>query len=192
MSEHLEQIEKSKTAILLIDKILPHLPDYGRFHLAYYARDVLKWSSEEIRELVSHRYQIINLMLNHFQYINEITEGYYYELNNEGRAAKAAGGHFAYLKFIDEQKENENKRRERKDKSDEFDLLLKQWQVKTKLLPYAVSILALTVSIFSYFKPEKKQTDLLQVQQKIQELQQHVNKQDSLFQSDTLQTKHKK
>jgi hypothetical protein len=86
---------------------------------------------------------------------------------------------------------NDKQRQERKDKSDELDLHLKQWQVKTKYLPYIVSILALTVSIISYFKPEKKQADLQQVQQDLRQLQDRVKLQDSLFRLDTLLKKHK-
>lgn len=185
-SEHLEQIEKSKNAINIIDKILPHLPDYGVFHFAYYAKEVLHWTDKEIREIATAQHQIVHLALNHFQYINEKTKGYYYELNDKGREAKLKGGHFLYLQYLEDKKKIESERQERKDKSDKLDLHLKQWQVRTKFLPYIVSGLALLVSIFSYFKPEKKQADLQQVQQKLQELQEHVNRQDSLLRVDTL------
>lgn len=40
-SDQLSQIEKSKKAENLINEILPHLPDYGVFHFAYYAKEVL-------------------------------------------------------------------------------------------------------------------------------------------------------
>lgn len=185
-SEHFEQIEKSKNAIVIIDKILPHLPDFGVFHFAYYAKEVLHWSDKEIREIATAQYQIVHLALNHFQYINEKTKGYYYELNDKGREAKLKGGHFSYLKYLEEKEKNETERQEIKNKSDKFDLLNKQWQYKTKLLPYIVSVLALTVSIISYFKPEKKPQDLLPMQQKIQVLQDRVQLLDSWFRADTL------
>jgi hypothetical protein len=99
-----------------------------------------------------------------------------------------------FKKHIDseEQKsDKEKERQERKDKADVLDLQIKEWQIKTKYLPYIVSFLALGVSIASYFKPEKKQQDLQQVQQQIQELQDRVQLQDSLFRVDSLPKKYK-
>lgn len=185
-SEHLQQLEKSKNAITIIDKILPDLPDYGVFHFAYYAKEVLNWPPKEIEEIVNSKYQIVHIALNHFQYINEKTKGYYYELNDKGRRAKSKGGHFKYLKYLRDQKKIEVERQERKDKFDKLDLVIKQWQVKTKYLPYAVSFIALIFSILSYFKLQKKQSDLQSLQQQIQELQMRVNRQDSLLRSDVI------
>lgn len=107
-------------------------------------------------------------------------------LNDLGRQVKNAGGHFTYLKINEEKTNADKERQERKDQSDKLDLHLKQWQVKTKYLPYFVSILALIVSIFSYFKPEKKQLNLQQVQQDLKQLTDYVKLRDSLFQSDSL------
>ena len=185
-NEHLEQLKKSENAVNIIDRILPLLPDYGVFHFAYYAKEVLLWSDKEIREIATNQHQIAHIALNQFQYINEKTKGYYYELNDKGREAKSKGGHFSYLKYLDEKKEIDTKRQERKDNADSYDLLNKKWQYKTKLLPYIVSVLALTVSIVSYFKPEKKPQDLQPMQQKIQLLQDRVQLLDSLSRADTL------
>ena len=185
-SEQLELLEKSENAIKILDKILPELPDYGSFHFAIYAKEVLKWSAIDIREIATLQPYIIDIALNHFQYINSRPGDAYLVLNDKGREAKLKGGHFSYLQYLDDKKKIENERQERKDKSDKFDLLNKKWQYKTKLLPYIVSGLALTVSIISYFKPEKKQVDLQPMQQKIQLLQDRVQLLDSLFRVDTL------
>ena len=191
-SEHLDQIEKSENAIIIIDKILPDLPDFGVFHFAYYAKEILHWSDKEVREIATAQHQIVHLALNHFQYINEKTKGYYYELNDKGREAKLKGGHFSYLQYLDGKKKVETERLERKDKADKFDLLMKEWQVRTKKLPYTLSGLALVgtfISISIAFKALNKkvdQPDLQPMQQEIQVLQDRVKLLDSLCQVDTL------
>ena len=185
-SEQIELLEKSKTAIEILDKILPELPEYGNFHFAFYAKEVLKWTPTEIREIAILQPHIIDIALNHFRYINSRPDNGYLFLNDKGREAKLKGGHFSYLKYLDEKKETETKRQDRKDKSDEVDLLMKKWTYKARYIPYIASLLALTISIISYFKPEKKQQDLQPMQQKIQELQKRVQEFDSLYRVDTL------
>ena len=117
--------------------------------------------------------------------------GTWFLLNSLGRQVKNAGGHIAYLKKLEDKAIADAERLKRKDKSEKLDILIKEWQVRTKYLPYIVSIFALAVSIFSYFKPEKKQLDSQQVQQDLKELTNHVKSQDSLFRVDTLWKKHK-
>jgi hypothetical protein len=89
----------------------------------------------------------------------------------------------------------DKKRQERKDKADEFDLQIKEWQVRTKKLPYILSALALVGTIISIsiaFKALNKkqdQKDLQPMQQQIQVLQDRVTLLDSLRLADTLQKK---
>jgi len=86
----------------------------------------------------------------------------------------------------------DKKRQERKDKSDELDLQMKEWQVRTKKLPYILSALALVGTIISIsiaFKALNKkqdQQDLQPMKEKIQVLQDRVKMLDSLRQADTL------
>lgn len=132
------------------------------------------------------------LTLERLRYIEHIgNDGDLFTLTDLGRQVKKAGGHFAYLKKLEGKAIIETERQERKDKADKLDLLLKQWQVKTKLLPYIVSIFALVVSIASYYKPEKKQQDLQQMEETIKELQDNVRALDSLYRMDTLLKKNK-
>lgn len=90
----------------------------------------------------------------------------------------------------------DKKRQERKDKSGELDLQMKEWQVRTKKLPYILSSLALLgtiISIIISFKALKKkqdQQDLQPMQQQIQVLQDRVKLLDSLRQTGTLLKKH--
>jgi len=105
------------------------------------------------------------------------------------------------FKSFDDERQNkllEKQRLERKDKSDELDLLIKSWQVKTKYLPYIVSFSALIGTIISIIisykaltKPQD-QTNLHPMQTEIQELTKRVTRMDSLFRADTLSRKRKK
>lgn len=113
----------------------------------------------------------------------------YLKLTDLGVQVKKTGGYFAYLEKITEKETAEKQRQERRDKTEEVDLKLKKWLWKTKIVPYIVSIGALTISIFAYFKPEKKQPDLRLMQQEILQLKSEMNKLNSLYPVDTLQTK---
>ena len=190
----IEQLENSKNAITLLDKILPHLPDYTIFHFATYAKEVLGWSATEIREIVLLQPFIIDVAINHFQYLS--TRHGEFVLTDKGREAKSKGGHFSYLQYLDDNKKLEAERLERKDKSDKLDLLMKEWQVRTKKLPYILSGLALCGTIISIsisfraINKKSDQPDLQPMQQQIQLLQDRVKLLDSLHQADTLLKKH--
>ena len=147
MHEHLEQIEKSKIAISIIDKILPHLPDQGVFHFAYFAKDVLNWPSEEVRELVSVKPQLVHIALNQLQYINEKTKGFYYELNETGRKAKKAGGHFAYQKTIDEKFIADKERQKLNDEKLKYDVKNSKRIFKTYWWTFTFAVIGLAISL---------------------------------------------
>lgn len=162
MSDQLSQIEKAEKAEVLIDKILPFLPEYGVFHFAYYAKDVLKWPQKEVVEYAMLEHHVRHLALHQFKYLNERTEGYYYELTDIGRLAKFKGGHFKYLNYLNEKSRSESDRQNRKDKSEKLDLQIKEWQVKTKYLPYLFSLLALVgtfISLTISFKALNKRSN---------------------------------
>lgn len=81
-----------------------------------------------------------------------------------------------------ENREKAKNKEHRKDQIEEFDLVIKKWTYKSRYLPYIASLLALTISIASYFKPEKKQIDSQPMQIEIQQTKEQMKKQDSLFQ----------
>lgn len=191
-TEHQRQLEVTNSALEVLEKLLLYLPDHAVFHPASYAKYILGWTQKEYGQIAACDHHLYNVAVNHFGYFKEKTKGYYYELTDVGREAKAKGGHIAYQQYLEDKKKKERERQERKDKTEQVDLLLKHWQVKTKWYPYLVSTLALAVSVFSYFKPDKKQVDLQQVQQTIQQLQAHDRLQDSLFRADTLLRKRNK
>lgn len=168
-----------------IDKLFEVFPEHGHFRLF----ELIKQSSlsPSDKNLAEDNDAIEIMLVKTFKYAEPSDKSnLFFKLTDLGRQARNAGGHFAYLKKLDEKATADNKRQEIKDKSEELDLHLKQWQVRTKYLPYIVSFIALVFSILSYFKPEKKQSDLQRVQRDLQQLQDHVKLQDSLFQVDSL------
>lgn len=186
-NEDLGQLKKTEIAINIIDKILPYLPEYAVFNFATYAKDVLRWTGEEIRDLVNVKPQLVHIALNHLKYIDEKTKGYYYELNDTGRKAKKLGGHFAYQKYLEDKKIIETKRLRRKDRLEETDLKIKQWTYKAKYWPFIFSGLAFVgtvISIIISIKALRQKSvpqDLQGAQEKIRLLQERVDRQDSLF-----------
>ncbi len=173
-----------------IDKLFKFFPYPDRFNL----EDIIEASDLSPAEklLAKENYAIEKMLITDFGYVEYSDKSNsYLKLTPLGIEVKNAGGHFSYIKQIADKKTLDKERQERKDKSDKLDLKIKDWQVKTKWFPYAVSLIALIVSIGSYFKPEKKPSDLQLMQQQIQELQEHVNRQDALFRADSLLKKHK-
>ena len=175
------------STIELVDKVLPFFNDhdftnlYDPFLAIGFTESDLTGPKQRLM------YDTLSVLKNSLEYVFPYGDsGQYFLLTQLGREVKISGGHFAYLNKIVERESINNLRLERKDKADKLDLQIKEWQVRTKYFPYIVSILALTVSIISYFKPEKKQADLQQVQQDLQKLQERVRLQDSLFRVDTL------
>jgi hypothetical protein len=186
------QIENLPT-IQLADKAIIYYDDYARTYI-YFPFYQIGFKESKLHEgygltAITHTVILLSDTLKYIEPYNNSTDSY--KLTDLGRQVKNAGGHFAYLKKLEIKELADHKRQERKDQADELDLKIKKWQIKTKYLPYIVSIFALAVSIFSYFKPEKKQLDLQQVQQDLQQLKDHVKSQDSLLRVDTFLKKHK-
>lgn len=179
-------------AIDCIDRLFEHFPDFDSFNtysLAQNYNPTIASMMQHNRELAT---SIDTLLTEKFLYATRTFTGIgHLALTPLGREVKKVGGHSAYVQIQTTKEIVEKERQQRKDKAEKIDLRLKQWQVKTKYLPYIVSILALTVSIFSYFKQEKKQADLQEVQKGLLQLQDRAKSLDSLLQSDTLLRRHK-
>lgn len=113
-----------------------------------------------------------------------------------GKKVFESGGWLTYLELEKQKSIKDNLRQERKDKSDELDLKIKQWTYKAKYAPFIVSglsFIGMVISIIIALKSlnyKKDKLDLQQVKQQIQELQYHARLQDSLRQADTLLKKH--
>ena len=193
------QITKDIKALDIADKILLEfednlMADFDNIaHNAGFTYEII----EEF-DLVIKSIQAKNILSESLKYIKQTDKtSDWFILTDLGRQVKKAGGHFAYLKLLETNAAATLKRQVIKDQSDELDLKIKYWQVKTKYLPYIFSTIALIgtgISIFISIKAlnyKKDPTDLQEVQQKIKELQERVNKQDSLFRLDNHQKKDK-
>ena len=187
------------TTIEIADKVLIYFKDHDMTNIYAPFLDI-GMTEEDLSggQYTRLMYNAIKALEESLEYIEKTgNSGQWYLLTDKGREVKAAGGHFAYRNKIDEKSKADNARQERKDKSDELDLMMKEWQVKTKRLPYILSFLALLGTIISIsiaFKALNKkqdQQDLQPMQQQIQVLQDHVKSLDSLLQLDSLAKKHK-
>jgi hypothetical protein len=73
------------------------------------------------------------------------------QLTDKGREAKAAGGHFAYIKKLADEEQKEQERQHRADEISRYDLLQKKYFYKSRYLPHIFSTLALLGTVFSIF-----------------------------------------
>ena len=122
------------------------------------------------------------LLIKHESYLNYIN-------SEKGKKIEALKAKKIQDKIDADKKIIDDKRQEVKDEAEEWKLKLTKFQVNTRFFPYAASLFAVIVSIFSYFKPEKKPVDLLPLQQQIQELQKRVKMQNFSYPQDSVQKK---
>jgi len=64
---------KMETAMAIIDKLLPLLPDYNVFHFSHFAKEKLNWDGQEVREITRHAPYLKRLMIEQLEYVNEVT-----------------------------------------------------------------------------------------------------------------------
>src|SRR4051794_37033494 len=84
-----------------MDKLLLLLHDYGDNKLSDFYREV-EPDSQKRKVLLHVLNKITQLMTKEFVYI-EMATPTTYQLTPHGRYVKSVGGHFAYLKILDEQ-----------------------------------------------------------------------------------------
>ncbi len=89
------QEEKFEDAIKYIDALFPYFPDYADFDICGLVNKVTQDTTER-KDIIGCQNQIKQILEQH-KYIKQGTFSSKSQLNEEGRAAKAAGGHFAYL-----------------------------------------------------------------------------------------------
>lgn len=138
---------KMESALAIADKLLPLLPDYNVFHFSYYAKDNLGWDSKEVQKITIHAPYIKRLMIEQLKYVNEVTAGQWYELTAKGRNAKAAGGHYLYLKKIAEKELIENERQKLSDEKLKYDVKNAKRIFKTYWWTFSISILAFLLAV---------------------------------------------
>lgn len=163
-----------ETALKHLDSLFPLFPDFDSFKIEDLISDFNR-SNPGKKIPLELRTAFERLLKDKLEYIS-VMQGMNlrFELTKLGREVKGAGGHFAYLQKLQQEKELARRK-------ETADLLTKEWIYKTRLFPYIVSLLALTVSIFGYFKePKKEQSKTLSNSQ----LTQPLPKSDTLHKVD--------
>ncbi len=145
--ENNEIYTKMENAMIIVDKLLPLLPEYNVFHFSYYAKEKLQWKIKDVQEITMHAPYIKRLMIENLRYVNEVTEGQLYELTDKGRQAKAAGGHYAYLKELDEKKLEENVRKKLSDEKLKYDVKNSKRMFKTYWWTFSFALIGLIISL---------------------------------------------
>ena len=180
-------MDNDNSDLLKLDKVFPHLHDTGKFNLSIcIPSDIEFVTSSGFKYIVED--EISNLLTKNGYAIvtKENYPDYIAELTSKGCDAKAAGGHFAYLKQLADKEQKEQERQHRKDRIDQVDFLSKTWAYKFRYLLYIASFGGLAVSIFTYFKPDKEPKDLAPMKQEMQEVKSKMKELDSLFRVDSL------
>lgn len=146
-SEQLSQIEKTASAEKLIDEILPHLPEYGVFHFATYAKEALGWEHEKSAQYVLYEKHIEHLAIHQLKYVSIKTKGFYYELTELGREAKAKGGHFKFMQYLKDKKTLETERQRLNDEKLKYDVKNARRIFKTYWWTFAISLSAFLLAL---------------------------------------------
>lgn len=172
-----------------LDKVFPNFHDSGKFDLSSCIPPEMQYYKEN-----GFSYPVVSIiagLLTKYGYatVKEEFPIYYTELTEKGRNAKAAGGHFDYLQQQANKIQQEAVRQDRRDRIDQVDYLMKLWSYKFRYLLYIASFGGLTVSIFTYFKPEKEVEDIQPIKQKIEKLETKIDVLDSLYRLDGLMKK---
>lgn len=173
--------------LLKLDKVFPHLHDAGKFNLSFCISSDIKFITESgLSNIVED--EISNLLTkNGYAIVNkENYSDYIAELTQKGRDAKAAGGHFEFLKQQADKELKEQERQNRKDRIDQIDFLMKSWSYKFRYLLYVASFGGLAVSIFTYLKPDKEPKDLAPMKQQVQSMEAKIKTFDALFRADSI------
>lgn len=150
MDDGLEQNDLRK-----LDQCFPHFDEAGKFEISHKIPNYVEFND---RVISIPRVIIVSDLLKKYGYANTSTDSSLYgpvfcaELTQKGREAKAAGGHFAYLKKNSEKELLEGE-------ISKYDFLQKKFIYKARYLPYIISLGALIVSLFAYFKPFNKKSE---------------------------------
>lgn len=136
-------MDNDHSDLLKLDKVFPHLHEAGKFSLSICIPSDINFSDTPG---LSYPPQLkVSTLLSKYGYAiitNDTPFEYYAELTDKGRDAKAAGGHFAYLKKIADKEHNEKE-------SSKYDLLQKKFIYKARYTPYIFSTLALIGTVVS-------------------------------------------
>lgn len=171
-----------------LDKVFPYLHESGKFDLTYSIPHGVEFEESGFSYPVVSK--VAGLLTKYgYAIVEDEFPKYSAELTSKGRDAKAAGGHFAYLKQKANKEQQEYDRQHRKDRIDQVDFLMKSWSYKFRYVLYIASFGGLVVSIFTYFKSDKEPIDLSPMKQQIQEVETQIKALDSLRRVDNFKYK---
>lgn len=141
--------ENDKEVLDLIDLVIQQCPEHTVFYIGTIIEEDLnlsdkKYLADKVRSgMYNLGYieitQIINLLSN-------IT------LSDFGKEVKRLGGHYKYIKWLENEDKKEQIKYEAEVKNLESSTKLNDWLYRTKWLPLILSIIALIVSLIALLK----------------------------------------
>lgn len=170
--------------LIKLDKVFPHLHEADEFKLSYCIPPDIEFEENGFSCLAES--EVANLLTRYgYAIVTGTYPDQFAKLTQKGREAKAAGGHFEYLKQQAYKKQKDQKRQHTKELIDHFELLMKKWTYKSRYLPYIVSILAFAFSIYTHFNTPKETKDLELLKQEIQQMEAKTKSLDSFLQTNS-------
>jgi len=143
MEEQQIAIERFEKALAYVDKLLPLLPTFSHFNISSIIL-TFGWTQQEIDEAYNLDTYIQILLINKLKYADEQNGSFWIQLNDLGRAAQKAGGHFKYELKLE-------KIANRNDKKEDFDLEIKRLALKYKFVTFGIPFISLAIAIISIF-----------------------------------------
>ncbi len=143
MREQQLAIECFDNALVYVDKLLPLFPSFSHFNISAIVLDS-GWIQQEIDEAFKLDTYIQILLIDKLKYADEQNGRFWIALNDIGRAAQKAGGHFKYELKLERIADRSNKK-------ENFDLELKRLALKYKFVTFGIPFISLTIAIISIF-----------------------------------------
>ncbi len=144
------QIDNNITSLEIADKTIVHFNDFemtGKWEalrLAGFTEHIINQNDFLIRPV----HQAINLLADNLQYIEQTgNSGDWFFLTDLGRKVKKAGGHFEYLKKLEEKTIADTERQNLNDEKLKYDVKNSKRIFKTYWWTFGISILAFLLAL---------------------------------------------
>lgn len=139
-------IERFEKALVYVDKLLPLLPDFSHFNLSTIIINS-NWTQQDKDEAYDLDRYIQVLLIERLNYVDGNVDAFDIELNDTGRQVKKLGGHFAYLKKLDDKVAADLERQKLNDEKLKYDIKNAKRIFKTYWWTFAISILAFLLAL---------------------------------------------
>ena len=146
-SNEMVEFYNSKRYLDIIDNLFFYLPEQGTFDFLYYGKEYLKWTKKDIEIYEKTKSLIYKSAVEEFSYIEPILNTELYQFTSVGKLAKNKGGHFKYQQFLKEQNDIKENNELLTTKKLELDVKNAERLHKTYLWTFAMSIIAIIISI---------------------------------------------